>query len=56
MKKKYIAPSIDITYLRVNPLLTLSGGGSGNEGDDAESRQFWGGPVEEDEEPKFEYL
>ena len=45
MKKTYSAPTLTDIRLACSPLLNVSGGGKGNEGDNAESRKFWGGTI-----------
>ena len=54
MKKTYSAPTLEDIRLACSSFLMLSGGGKGSEGDDAESRRFWGGSIfndtDEDEE------
>lgn len=52
MKRNYISPAIEIVKVSGTPLLVLSGGGKGNEGDHAESKRFWGTTVFEEEEEK----
>lgn len=52
MKRNYISPAIETVKVSGTPLLVLSGGGKGNEGDHAESKQFWGTTVFEEEEEK----
>lgn len=57
MKKEYFAPTLTDIRLNCATFLALSGGGKGSEGDDAESRRFWGVLDEEDDddtaEPSF---
>lgn len=60
MKRNYISPAIETVKVSGTPLLVLSGGGKGNEGDHAESKQFWGNSIFEEEEEEtndgaFEY-
>ena len=50
MKKTYSAPTLTDIRLACSPLLNVSGGGKGNEGEDAESRRFWGTTILDDEE------
>ena len=50
MKKTYLIPQATAIRLDVSPLLNVSGGGQGNEGDDAESKRFWGTTILDDEE------
>jgi len=50
MKKTYSAPTLEDIRLACLPLLNISGGGQGNEGDDAESKRFWGSTIFDDEE------
>ena len=45
MKKKYLSPAIETVKVSGTPLLVLSGGGKGEEGDHAENRRFWGTTV-----------
>ncbi len=45
MKKTYSAPTLTDIRLACSPLLNISGGGKGNEGDNAESHKFWGGTI-----------
>lgn len=56
MKKEYFAPTLTDIRLNCSSFFAISGGGKGNEGDDAESRRFWGVLDEEDDdtaEPSF---
>ena len=46
--KKYFTPAINIVRINASPLLALSGGGKGSEGDHAESKRFWGGSIFDD--------
>ena len=54
MKKEYFAPALTDIRLNCSSFVAISGGGKGSEGDDAESRRFWGGSIfddtDEDEE------
>ena len=50
MKKTYLIPQATAIRLDVSPLLNISGGGQGNEGDIAESKRFWGSTILDDEE------
>jgi len=43
MKKTYSAPTLEDIRLACSSFLMISGGGQGNEGDDAESREWQGG-------------
>ena len=49
MKKTYSAPTLVDIRLACASFLMISGGGKGSEGDDAESKRFWG-VIEDDEE------
>ena len=49
MKKEYIAPALTDIRLNCTSFIAISGGGQGNEGDNAESRQFWGNTVFDDD-------
>lgn len=58
MKKTYSAPALADIRLKCTSFLMVSGGGQGNEGDDAESKRFWGNSIFEDddeEEVDFDY-
>lgn len=50
MKKTYSEPTLTDIRFACSPLLNVSGGGQGNEGDDAESKRFWGTTILDDEE------
>ena len=50
MKKTYSAPTLEDIRLACSSFLMISGGGQGNEGDDAESKRFWGTTILDDEE------
>ena len=50
MKKEYFAPALTDIRLNCTSFLMISGGGKGNEGDDAESKRFWGTTILDDEE------
>ena len=56
MKKTYIVPQIDSTLIHVRPILTPSGGGQGQEGDEAESRKFWGPSLFDEEDDMDETI
>lgn len=58
MKKTYSAPTLVDIRLACASFLMISGGGKGSEGDDAESKRFWGNSIFEDddeEEVDFDY-
>lgn len=50
MKKQYFAPALTDIRLNCSTFIALSGGGSGNEGDEAESKRFWGSTLFDDDE------
>lgn len=50
MKKTYISPAIEEIKVNSTPLLVLSNGGKGNDGDHAENKKFWGSSIFEEEE------
>ena len=54
MKATYTTPAIDTVRINATPLLTLSGGGKGDEGDHGESRSFWGPTIFDEEEESYE--
>ena len=49
MKKTYSAPALTDIRLNCSSFFAISGGGKGNEGDNAESRQFWGNTIFDDD-------
>ena len=50
MKKEYFAPALTDIRLNCTSFSMISGGGKGNEGDDADSKRFWGIIEDDDEE------
>ena len=57
MKKTYSVPTLKDFRLACSSFLMISGGGKGSEGDDADSKRFWGGSIFDDtDEDKEEDL
>lgn len=50
MKTSYITPSITTISVNATPLLNISGGGKGNEGDHGDSKRFWGSSIFDEDE------